>query len=127
MQVIWNMVLLNRKLLTEGESDLGPGCVHWVLDRGLFSESGLCSECSKAWDKLLQTCVEKNILSYSGAYACQFLYGFKYLIHEALLECPHCHATKSDHLVSFLSKVIQSLLTDKSVGQPEDAPREEET
>ena len=29
--------------------------------------------------------------------------------------------------MSFLSKVILSLLTDKSVGQPEDAPREEET
>ena len=122
MQVIWHMVLLDLKPLAEGESDPGTHCVHWVLDRVLFSEPGLCSLCHKTWDKLVQTCVEENILSY-----CQFLYGYKYLIHGALLGCPHCHGTKSDHLVPFLSKVILSLLTDKSVGQPEDAPREGET
>ena len=122
-QVIWNIKLIDLKPVAEGGSDLGTSCAHWVLDRGLYSESGPCSSYNKTWSKLVQTCIEENIISYTQAYACSTLSldGYSYLVHGALLQCPHCSGTKVDHLISFLSKVVNSLVLDLTVFQPEEA------
>ena len=68
----------------EGESYPGLLCVHWLLNRDFFSELEPCSMGSKTWNDLVQACVEENISTFNGAYACNFLDGSnKFHVHGA--------------------------------------------
>ena len=106
------MVLLDLMTPAEGASPPGLLCVYRLLNRDFFSESEPCSTCSKSWTDLVQACVEENISTFNGSYACYFLDGSqKFLGHGAMLKCRHCVRSKVDHLVAFITDVVTSIVT----------------
>ena len=117
-QVLWQMVLGNMKLsvvqmaaeaekAASGPDDNGP-CLHWLLDRKLYSLTEPCVNCSKSWGTLLMDNINENVSSFTVAYPCCLESG-NYLVHGGYNKCPHCKMSKASHLHAFISHIVAHL------------------